>query len=104
LLSLGQIKIATTVLVGAVGDNVLLLNEEDADAPFVCASIPFFPSEGHCRWTGHFQNGEMPVQICKIEKVVVKGKDAAMQVKWFYRPEETCSGRRVNADIQKLVA
>jgi len=25
--------------VGAVGDNVLLLNEEDADAPFVCASI-----------------------------------------------------------------
>ncbi|KAL0023728.1 hypothetical protein WJX79_008669 [Trebouxia sp. C0005] len=59
-----------------VGDNVLLLNEEDADAPF----------------------------ICKIEKVVVKGKDAAMQVKWFYRPEETCSGRRAFHSAQEVMA
>ena len=36
------------------------------------------------------------LQICRIENIVGKGKDAAMRVKWYYRPEETCSGRRVN--------
>ena len=35
------------------------------------------------------------LQICRIENIVGKGRDAAMRVKWFYRPEETCSGRRV---------
>lgn len=37
----------------------------------------------------------MPLQICRIENIVGKNKDTAMRVKWFYRPEETCSGRRV---------
>lgn len=59
-----------------VGDNVLLLNEGDIAAPF----------------------------ICKIENIVVKGKDAAMRVKWFYRPEETCSGRRAFHSLQEVMA
>lgn len=37
----------------------------------------------------------MLLQICRIDNIVGKGRDAAMRVKWFYRPEETCSGRRV---------
>ena len=39
------------------------------------------------------------VQICKIEQIVAKGKDVGMRVKWYYRPEETCSGRRVSGYI-----
>lgn len=36
------------------------------------------------------------MQICRIEQIVAKGKDVRMRVKWYYRPEETCSGRRVS--------
>lgn len=91
---------------GAVGDNVLLLNEGDIAAPFVSYLTTI------CITTGHASNvSERPeslrmtnlhVQICKIENIVVKGKDAAMRVKWFYRPEETCSGRRVGISVFKI--
>ena len=43
---------------------------------------------------GHFKLCST-LQICKIEQIVPKGKDVGMRVKWYYRPEETCSGRRV---------
>lgn len=59
-----------------VGDNVLLLNQADADAPY----------------------------ICRIENIVGKGRDVAMRVKWFYRPEETCSGRRAFHSTHEVMA
>lgn len=69
LLTLGQIKVATTVLVGAVGDNVLLLNEEDADAPFVCSAIPFFPPEGCCTsWNAEQAIFKMVKCLCRFAR------------------------------------
>ena len=68
----------------------MLLNQADADAPFVSTATC-----KRCWATSSCSVASVVLQICKIENIVGKGRDAAMRVKWYYRPEETCSGRRV---------